>query len=98
MIAIVSGRRTVTLQPSPGLLVKRTVPLRDSMLLLTTSIPTPRPETSLTFCAVESPGAKMSACSSSSVGTADSASRPMETALRRTRSVSSPRPVVAGFR
>ena len=37
-----------------------TVPPKASIFRLTTSMPTPRPDTSVTFSAVENPGLKMS--------------------------------------
>jgi hypothetical protein len=61
MMAMVSGRRKVTLVPCPGRLETSTAPRRLSTRCLTTSMPTPRPETSVTCVAVENPGSKRSA-------------------------------------
>ena len=58
-MARVSGRRSVTLVPAPGLLETSMVPRRLSTRCRTTSMPTPRPETSVTCLAVEKPGSKM---------------------------------------
>ena len=60
-MARVSGRRSVTLVPSPGLLAISIVPRRALHARRTTSMPTPRPDTSVTCCAVEKPGCKISA-------------------------------------
>ncbi len=59
VIASVSGRKMRKVVPWPSSVVISTRPLIDSMLRRTTSMPTPRPETSVTFSAVEKPGAKM---------------------------------------
>jgi hypothetical protein len=61
MMASVSGSDSETRVPWPGVLVTSTQPPRCSMLLRTTSMPTPRPETSVTTLAVEKPGMKMTA-------------------------------------
>jgi len=55
VIAIVSGRRIVNTVPLPSKESISIFPRRDSMFFLTTSIPTPLPETSVTFAAVERP-------------------------------------------
>ena len=67
MIASVSGRRTLTLMPKPSDDSISTDPPSAVMLRLTTSIPTPRPETSVTTSAVEKPGAKIRFQTSASV-------------------------------
>ena len=59
MIASVSGSRTFTLMPWPSALSISTVPPSAVMFFFTTSMPTPRPETSVTTSAVENPGAKI---------------------------------------
>ena len=46
MIASVSGRRTLTLMPSPSAESISSVPPRPVMFFFTTSVPTPRPQTS----------------------------------------------------
>ncbi len=66
MIASVSGSRIETVVPSPGALSTAMVPRRSSTLRRTTSIPTPRPERSVTSGAVENPGWKISALRSAS--------------------------------
>ena len=62
------------------------------MLRLTTSMPTPRPDRSVTLSAVEKPGAKISCQTSLSLGVAPSGSRPRSMALARMRSRRRPRP------
>src|ERR1700722_472302 len=59
-IARVSGNSIDTVDPLPSSLASPTVPLSCCTLRLTTSIPTPRPERSLTSSRVENPGAKIS--------------------------------------
>ena len=61
------------------------------MFFLTTSMPTPRPETSVTTSAVEKPGAKISAQTSSSV-IVSGASMPRSRALVSSLSRDRPRP------
>ena len=58
MIARVKGSRSVTIIPAPGVLVMSIDPRSPSMLRRTTSIPTPRPDRSVTSRAVEKPGAQ----------------------------------------
>ena len=67
-------------------------PPRAWIDLRTTSMPTPRPETSETVSAVEKPGRKIRLSISSSVSTSSSAIRPRDTAMPRTRSRLMPRP------
>ena len=67
MMASVSGRRTLTLMPWPSAESISTVPPSAVMFRLTTSMPTPRPETSVTTSAVEKPGAKIRPQTSASV-------------------------------
>src|SRR3546814_19106460 len=59
-IASVSGRRIVTRVPAPSRDASSTLPPSAWMFFLTTSMPTPRPDTSVTCAAVEKPGAKIS--------------------------------------
>ena len=59
MIARVSGILILSVVPDPGRFTRSRVPPIFSILVRTTSIPTPRPETLVTFAAVENPGAKM---------------------------------------
>ena len=67
MIASVSGNLIVKRVPWPGAVSTSKTPLRRVMLRLTTSMPTPRPETSETTSAVEKPGVKISSMISRSV-------------------------------
>ena len=60
MIASVSGSDRSIRVPRPGSLCTRMEPRSESTSRLTTSMPTPRPETSVTFVAVEKPGRKIS--------------------------------------
>ena len=60
MIASVSGSLTCTVVPAPISVSTVTLPPIRSMFVLTTSMPTPRPLTSVTFSAVEKPGRKIS--------------------------------------
>ena len=64
MIARVSGILRVTVEPRPGSLVSDKEPRKVSRLRWTTSMPTPRPEISVTRVAVEKPGWNMSASTS----------------------------------
>jgi len=67
------------------------------MLVRTTSMPTPRPDTEVTVAAVEKPGAKMNLwiCASVIFSRSDSLTRPFWTALALIRSVLRPRPLSA---
>ena len=67
-------------------------PRIPSTFRLTTSSPTPRPETSVTFSAVEKPGAKRSAQTSSSESPLSLSMIPLASALRTILSRSRPRP------
>ncbi len=57
MIASVSGRRRATVVPPPGSVAMSIVPRRLSIVFLTTSMPTPRPDSAEIVAAVEKPGA-----------------------------------------
>ena len=57
MIASVSGRRRATVVPPPGSVAMSIVPRRLSIVFLTTSMPTPRPDRAEISWAVEKPGA-----------------------------------------
>ena len=59
MLASVSGVRICMVVPLPACVVTWTVPFNLSMTERTTSIPTPRPETSVTAAAVLKPGSKI---------------------------------------
>ena len=67
MMASVSGIFILTVVPRPGRLSMSTVPPIFSMLVRTTSMPTPRPEKCVTWSAVEKPGRKMRLTSSRSL-------------------------------
>ncbi len=67
MIAKVRGILSLNELPLPNSLSISITPLSFSMLVLTTSIPTPRPETFVTLAAVEKPGLKIKAKASLSV-------------------------------
>ena len=54
-----SGIRIVVVLPCPGMLSTVTLPPSALMFETTTSMPTPRPEYSVTWSFVEKPGAKM---------------------------------------
>ena len=58
-MASVSGILMVKLDPSPGTDLTSIVPPIWSMLVFTTSMPTPRPDTLVICAAVENPGVKM---------------------------------------
>ena len=64
MMASVNGMRSEISEPSPGTVETSMAPRSASMVFLTTSMPTPRPERLVTACAVEKPGWKIS-CSTS---------------------------------
>ncbi len=64
MIARVSGILILITVPRPAVLLRSMVPPIRSMLVLTTSMPTPRPEILVTLAAVERPAEKIS-CSAS---------------------------------
>ena len=93
-MASVRGILIFRVVPCPCLLWTSTVPPVFSMLVRTTSIPTPRPETLVTFSAVEKPGMKMRRrISRSPMWVARSAvMMPRSMALRRTLSGSIPAP------
>ena len=87
----VVSRQTV---PSPRVESTLTVPPIRSMLVFTTSMPTPRPDTLVTFVAVEKPGWKTSIMTSrgSSWAACSGRTTPRATAVCRTRSTSMPAP------
>lgn len=94
MIASVSGTCTRTVVPMPGTLWMSIVPPIASMLVRTTSMPTPRPETLVTWAAVENPGSKMNCRTRSGDSAAASAAdtRPRAIAFSRTFSKAIPPP------
>ena len=88
----VSGRMIEKREPWPGLDEISMRPRMASTFLRTTSMPTPRPDTSVTTAAVENPGSKMSCQTSASLIRSFTRSRPRSCALARMRSRSRPRP------
>ena len=60
MIASVSGMRKDIVDPSPSTEAMSIVPRKASIVRLTTSMPTPRPDRLVICAAVEKPGAKIS--------------------------------------
>jgi len=60
MMASVRGRRICVSVPWPGCEFSVMTPRSASMLRLTTSMPTPRPDRLVSCSAVEKPGSKMS--------------------------------------
>ena len=94
MIASVSGIMNVNVEPSPSTVLTLTLPPMRSMLVRTTSMPTPRPDTSVTLAAVEKPGAKIRSRISRSVIRARTSSGWMffSIALARILLTSMPRP------
>ena len=93
-IARVSGILSVKLTPTPGTERTSMVPPIWSILVRTTSMPTPRPEMLVTAAAVEKPGAKMNfwICASLSLSSSASVASPCASALALMRSVLRPRP------
>jgi hypothetical protein len=94
MIASVSGIVSRQVVPLPRVDSTSTEPPMRSMLVFTTSIPTPRPDTLVTFWAVEKPGWKTSIITSrgSSWVACSAVTMPRATAVWRTRSTSMPAP------
>jgi len=76
MMAIVNGSLIRKVEPDPTAVSISIFPRRRSMLRRTTSMPTPRPETAVTFSAVEKPGAKIRARMSSRSSSTPGATRP----------------------
>ena len=90
--ASVSGSDRMKREPAPGVDCTTTRPPTSWMFLRTTSMPTPRPETSDTSAAVEKPGAKISMSICSSVRVWPRSTSALSMALASTRSRSMPRP------
>ena len=82
-IASVSGILMVKLTPTPATDFTSMVPPIWSILLRTTSMPTPRPDTLVTSAAVEKPGTKMNLwiCASDSFSISASVARPLRNRL-----------------
>ena len=93
-MASVSGILMRKLEPSPGTDLTSMVPPIWSMLVRTTSMPTPRPDTLVIFAAVEKPGAKMNLwiCDSDIFSISASVATPLDSALALIASVLRPRP------
>ncbi len=93
-IAAVIGTTSDVTVPSRGREESSTRPPSASMVALTASIPTPRPDTSLTLLRVERPGRNTSAatCSGGRSSARSPCSRPAATARARTVSRSMPPP------
>ena len=81
MIAKVSGKRSVMVDPRPAELATSIVPRSPSIVRFTTSIPTPRPERLVTVAAVEKPGWKITWNNSLSLSFAPGANSPLSSAL-----------------
>ena len=94
IIASVRGRRTINLEPSPSTLLTSTSPPSASILDFTTSRPTPRPDISEIFFAIEKLGIKRKSIISFWLKAAacSGVSRPRSIALFLTFSVSIPLP------
>ena len=99
MIASVSGMRMIIAVPTPGWESIVSEPSRSSMLVLTTSMPTPRPDTSVTCWAVEKPGSRIKANSSRGdiLSSSDSVLSRMASALARTACGIDAPPIIANF-
>ena len=93
-IARVSGILTVNIVPWPWVLFRSMVPPIFSILVFTTSMPTPRPDTAEIVAAVENPARKMNRWIWPSVIPASSASvaRPFDSTFALMRSTARPRP------
>ncbi len=93
-MARVSGILITKVVPRPSTERTSMVPPMISMLLRTTSMPTPRPDTLVILAAVEKPAWKMNLWIWASFIFSSSASvaRPFSSALARMRATSSPRP------
>ncbi len=94
MIASVSGIRMRHVVPVPTVDSTSTEPPMASMFVRTTSIPTPRPDTLVTFAAVEKPGRNSRSSSSDGAiaATSPAVRSPLATAVRPTFSGSIPAP------
>ena len=93
-MASVNGRRILNVLPSPYFVLTSTSPPRASIFDFTTSSPTPRPDTSVTFSAVEKLGLNNKSIASLSVMTSACSCVivPFSTAFAFTFSVSIPLP------
>ena len=93
-IASVSGILIVKQEPWPCVLARSMVPPMRSILLRTTSMPTPRPEIAVTASAVEKPARnmKLRTCASVIAASSVSVASPLLSTLARIATTSSPRP------
>ena len=93
-MASVSGILMMKLEPCAGTDFTSMVPPIWSILVRTTSMPTPRPDTLVTLAAVEKPGAKMNLwiCASVIFSICASVARPLATTFALIFSVLRPRP------
>ena len=93
-MARVSGILILKVVPMPASVLRSTVPPIRSTLVLTTSMPTPRPDTLLTLAAVEKPGLKMRLTISCSLilATCSAVTTPFSTALAARACASIPLP------
>ena len=82
----------VRVVPCPSRLATSTMPRSAVTLRRTTSIPTPRPDSSVTLSAVEKPGRKISSWISRSLSDCASPTRPRSSARARIRARSRPAP------
>ena len=87
-----TGTCRVKRLPANGMLPMSRRPFSAAMRSLTTSIPTPRPETSVTRSRVLKPGRKIMRSSSDSVRFVPCETRPKATAFSAMRAKSKPRP------
>ena len=92
IIASVIGRVIMKRLPLPFFVSISTIPETAEMLFFTTSIPTPRPEISLTVSFVEKPGRKIKSIASRSVTVLISLTNPFCRALILTFSTLMPPP------
>ena len=94
MIASVSGILMVKVVPRPSCVLMSMTPPISSILVFTTSMPTPRPDTEVTAFAVEKPGWKMNFATWASVilSISDWLATLRSTALRRMAARSRPLP------
>jgi len=91
--ASVRGRLIVNLEPVPGSELIEIRPPNDCMALLTTSMPTPRPERVETLSTVENPGRNNKLSISLSASTASAEINPFDIARDLTFSLLIPAPL-----
>ncbi len=93
-IASVRGILITKRVPCPGTLCSAMLPPMRSMLVFTTSMPTPRPDTAVTLAAVEKPGRRMKRwiCVSSIASRSAGVAIPLARIRARMRSTGRPCP------